>query len=140
MEIRPIVGSATITRSLLKDRPSSPIPRRALFNPFNPRQMFAPLTANRRRWVHTYPRGPQGEALVLHHRNTSLARPKVPHQSSESTDEESGYPFGMSNSPNTPKPVAISPTTTVTGCVVLLEAFQWVVCTEMADSQQTVDK
>nr|XP_026695007.1 GATOR complex protein DEPDC5-like isoform X2 [Ciona intestinalis] len=40
---------------------------RALFNPFKPSHMYARLTANRRRWVHTYPRGPQGEALVLHH-------------------------------------------------------------------------
>ena len=90
-----------MTRSVLDDGPPSPVTRRALFNPFNPLQMFAPLTANRRRWVHTYPRGPQGEALVLHHRNPSIIRLRSQQQASESTDDESGliYPFGVSSSP-----------------------------------------
>ena len=110
-EVRPIVGSATVCRSVLKDGPSSPIPRRALFNPFNPLQMFAPLTANRRRWVHTYPRGPQGEALVLHHRNSSMIK-VAPHQNHEGFDDESGLvqSFGSSISPSdASRPVASSP-------------------------------
>lgn len=95
-----MIGSATMYRkSVFGDDVSPPTSRRALFNPFNPLQMFAPLTANRRRWVHTYPRGPQGEALVLHHRSSSKNRMRTTsHRESESTDEEVTL-HGASGSP-----------------------------------------
>ncbi|XP_076800550.1 GATOR1 complex protein DEPDC5-like isoform X1 [Clavelina lepadiformis] len=72
LDLRPIIGSATNSRTCHGYRKNDTVTqRRSLFNPFNPSYMFAPLTANRRRWVHTYPRGPQGEALVLHHENAN---------------------------------------------------------------------
>ncbi|XP_042300181.1 GATOR complex protein DEPDC5-like [Sceloporus undulatus] len=42
-------------------------PQRALINPFAPSRMPMKLTSNRRRWVHTFPVGPSGEAIQIHH-------------------------------------------------------------------------
>ncbi|XP_053225605.1 GATOR complex protein DEPDC5 isoform X1 [Podarcis raffonei] len=42
-------------------------PQRALINPFAPSRMPMKLTSNRRRWMHTFPVGPSGEAIQIHH-------------------------------------------------------------------------
>ncbi|XP_039240167.1 GATOR complex protein DEPDC5 isoform X9 [Pipra filicauda] len=58
------VGSA---ESLLHIRPGGYTPQRALINPFAPSRMPMKLTSNRRRWMHTFPVGPSGEAIQIHH-------------------------------------------------------------------------
>uniref|UniRef100_A0A8C3V3M6 DEP domain-containing protein 5 n=1 Tax=Catharus ustulatus TaxID=91951 RepID=A0A8C3V3M6_CATUS len=58
------VGSA---ESLLHVRPGGFAPQRALINPFAPSRMPMKLTSNRRRWMHTFPVGPSGEAIQIHH-------------------------------------------------------------------------
>ncbi|XP_053135498.1 GATOR complex protein DEPDC5 isoform X4 [Hemicordylus capensis] len=58
------VGSA---ESMLHIRPGSYAPQRALINPFAPSRMPMKLTSNRRRWMHTFPVGPSGEAIQIHH-------------------------------------------------------------------------
>ncbi|XP_007170693.2 GATOR complex protein DEPDC5 isoform X7 [Balaenoptera acutorostrata] len=58
------VGSA---ESMLHFRPGGYVPQRALINPFAPSRMPMKLTSNRRRWMHTFPVGPSGEAIQIHH-------------------------------------------------------------------------
>uniref|UniRef100_A0A8C2G3Z1 DEP domain containing 5, GATOR1 subcomplex subunit n=1 Tax=Cyprinus carpio TaxID=7962 RepID=A0A8C2G3Z1_CYPCA len=58
------VGSA---ESTLHIRPGGYTPQRALINPFAPSRMPMKLTSNRRRWMHTFPVGPSGEAIQIHH-------------------------------------------------------------------------
>uniref|UniRef100_A0A8D0AUJ9 DEP domain containing 5, GATOR1 subcomplex subunit n=1 Tax=Sander lucioperca TaxID=283035 RepID=A0A8D0AUJ9_SANLU len=58
------VGSA---ESTLHIRPGGYTPQRALINPFTPSRMPMKLTSNRRRWMHTFPVGPSGEAIQIHH-------------------------------------------------------------------------
>uniref|UniRef100_A0A8C2TM73 GATOR1 complex protein DEPDC5 n=1 Tax=Coturnix japonica TaxID=93934 RepID=A0A8C2TM73_COTJA len=58
------VGSA---ESMLHIRPGGCTPQRALINPFAPSRMPMKLTSNRRRWMHTFPVGPSGEAIQIHH-------------------------------------------------------------------------
>ncbi|XP_043924800.1 GATOR complex protein DEPDC5 [Protopterus annectens] len=58
------VGSA---ESMLHIRPGGFTPQRALINPFAPSRMPMKLTSNRRRWMHTFPVGPSGEAIQIHH-------------------------------------------------------------------------
>nr|XP_061792421.1 GATOR1 complex protein DEPDC5-like isoform X1 [Nerophis lumbriciformis] len=58
------VGSA---ESTLYIRPGGYTPQRALINPFTPTRMPMKLTSNRRRWMHTFPVGPSGEAIQIHH-------------------------------------------------------------------------
>ncbi|XP_012729054.2 GATOR complex protein DEPDC5 isoform X5 [Fundulus heteroclitus] len=58
------VGSA---ESTLHIRPGGYTPQRALINPFTPSRMPMKLTSNRRRWMHTFPIGPSGEAIQIHH-------------------------------------------------------------------------
>ncbi|XP_069071195.1 GATOR1 complex protein DEPDC5 isoform X2 [Pleurodeles waltl] len=58
------VGSA---ESMLHIRPGMYTPQRALINPFAPSRMPMKLTSNRRRWMHTFPVGPSGEAIQIHH-------------------------------------------------------------------------
>ncbi|XP_060048727.1 GATOR1 complex protein DEPDC5 isoform X2 [Erinaceus europaeus] len=58
------VGSA---ESMLRVRPGGCAPQRALINPFAPSRMPMKLTSNRRRWMHTFPVGPSGEAIQIHH-------------------------------------------------------------------------
>uniref|UniRef100_A0A8B9LZB8 DEP domain containing 5, GATOR1 subcomplex subunit n=1 Tax=Astyanax mexicanus TaxID=7994 RepID=A0A8B9LZB8_ASTMX len=58
------VGSA---ESTLHIRPGGYTPQRALINPFAPSRMPMKLTSNRRRWMHTFPVGPTGEAIQIHH-------------------------------------------------------------------------
>ncbi|XP_029971281.1 GATOR complex protein DEPDC5 isoform X3 [Salarias fasciatus] len=58
------VGSA---ESTLHIRPGGYTPQRALINPFTPSRMPVKLTSNRRRWMHTFPVGPSGEAIQIHH-------------------------------------------------------------------------
>ncbi|KAM4728180.1 GATOR1 complex protein DEPDC5 isoform 3-T3 [Anableps anableps] len=58
------VGSA---ESTLHVRPGGYTPQRALINPFTPSRMPMKLTSNRRRWMHTFPVGPSGEAIQIHH-------------------------------------------------------------------------
>ncbi|XP_072570483.1 GATOR1 complex protein DEPDC5 isoform X2 [Paramormyrops kingsleyae] len=58
------VGSA---ESTLHVRPGGYAPQRALINPFAPSRMPMKLTSNRRRWMHTFPIGPSGEAIQIHH-------------------------------------------------------------------------
>ncbi|KAM9844724.1 LOW QUALITY PROTEIN: GATOR1 complex protein DEPDC5 [Aulostomus maculatus] len=58
------VGSA---ESTLHIRPGGYTPQRALINPFTPSRMPMKLTSNRRRWMHTFPVGPTGEAIQIHH-------------------------------------------------------------------------
>ncbi|KAM9101364.1 GATOR1 complex protein DEPDC5 isoform 2-T2 [Sarcophilus harrisii] len=58
------VGSA---ESMLHVRPGGYAPQRALINPFAPSRMPMKLTSNRRRWMHTFPVGPSGEAIQIHH-------------------------------------------------------------------------
>ncbi|XP_031984368.1 GATOR complex protein DEPDC5 isoform X11 [Corvus moneduloides] len=58
------VGSA---ESMLHIRPGGYAPQRALINPFAPSRMPMKLTSNRRRWMHTFPVGPSGEAIQIHH-------------------------------------------------------------------------
>ncbi|MEQ2294190.1 GATOR complex protein depdc5, partial [Ameca splendens] len=58
------VGSA---ESTLHIRPGGYAPQRALINPFTPSRMPMKLTSNRRRWMHTFPVGPSGEAIQIHH-------------------------------------------------------------------------
>ncbi|XP_049553989.1 GATOR complex protein DEPDC5 isoform X9 [Orcinus orca] len=58
------VGSA---ESMLHFRPGGYMPQRALINPFAPSRMPMKLTSNRRRWMHTFPVGPSGEAIQIHH-------------------------------------------------------------------------
>ncbi|XP_066544990.1 GATOR1 complex protein DEPDC5 isoform X2 [Amia ocellicauda] len=58
------VGSA---ESTLHVRPGGYTPQRALINPFAPSRMPMKLTSNRRRWMHTFPMGPSGEAIQIHH-------------------------------------------------------------------------
>ncbi|XP_052422960.1 GATOR complex protein DEPDC5 isoform X9 [Carassius gibelio] len=59
-----MVGSA---ESTLHIRPGGYTPQRALINPFAPSRMPMKLTSNRRRWMHTFPVGPSGEAIQIHH-------------------------------------------------------------------------
>jgi len=106
---QPVVGSAHTSHAQVKGSTFNPSQLRALFNPFNPSHMYAPLTANRRRWVHTYPRGPQGEALVLHHQNSYTRSISRSRQVSESTEEDltgsmtfSGFAASPSSPSNTP--------------------------------------
>ncbi|XP_040859563.1 GATOR complex protein DEPDC5 isoform X1 [Ochotona curzoniae] len=58
------VGSV---ESMLHVRPGGYTPQRALINPFAPSRMPMKLTSNRRRWMHTFPVGPSGEAIQIHH-------------------------------------------------------------------------
>ncbi|EPY81081.1 DEP domain-containing protein 5 [Camelus ferus] len=58
------VGSV---ESMLHVRPGGCPPQRALINPFAPSRMPMKLTSNRRRWMHTFPVGPSGEAIQIHH-------------------------------------------------------------------------
>ncbi|XP_076018332.1 GATOR1 complex protein DEPDC5 isoform X4 [Genypterus blacodes] len=58
------VGSA---ESTLHIRLGVYTPQRALINPFTPSRMPMKLTSNRRRWMHTFPVGPSGEAIQIHH-------------------------------------------------------------------------
>ncbi|XP_013864451.1 DEP domain-containing protein 5 [Austrofundulus limnaeus] len=58
------VGSA---ESTLHIRPGGYTPQRALINPFTPSRMPMKLTSNRRRWMHTFPVDPSGEAIQIHH-------------------------------------------------------------------------
>nr|XP_015221430.1 PREDICTED: DEP domain-containing protein 5-like [Lepisosteus oculatus] len=58
------VGSV---ESTLHVRPGGYTPQRALINPFAPSRMPMKLTSNRRRWMHTFPVGPSGEAIQIHH-------------------------------------------------------------------------
>uniref|UniRef100_A0A8D0HIE0 DEP domain-containing protein 5 n=1 Tax=Sphenodon punctatus TaxID=8508 RepID=A0A8D0HIE0_SPHPU len=58
------VGSV---ESMLHIRPGGYTPQRALINPFAPSRMPMKLTSNRRRWMHTFPVGPSGEAIQIHH-------------------------------------------------------------------------
>ncbi|XP_068195944.1 GATOR1 complex protein DEPDC5 isoform X2 [Antennarius striatus] len=58
------VGSA---ESTLHIRQGGYTPQRALINPFTPSRMPMKLTSNRRRWMHTFPVGPSGEAIQIHH-------------------------------------------------------------------------
>uniref|UniRef100_A0A8C9VBS2 DEP domain containing 5, GATOR1 subcomplex subunit n=1 Tax=Scleropages formosus TaxID=113540 RepID=A0A8C9VBS2_SCLFO len=58
------VGSA---ESTLHVRPGGYTPQRALINPFAPSRMPMKLTSNRRRWMHTFPIGPSGEPIQIHH-------------------------------------------------------------------------
>ncbi|KAI4876342.1 hypothetical protein NFI96_017807 [Prochilodus magdalenae] len=58
------VGSA---ESTLHIRPGGYTPQRALINPFAPSRMPMKLTSNRRRWMHTFPVGPSGEPIQIHH-------------------------------------------------------------------------
>nr|XP_033812560.1 GATOR complex protein DEPDC5 isoform X2 [Geotrypetes seraphini] len=58
------VGSA---ESMLHIRPGGYTLQRALINPFAPSRMPMKLTSNRRRWMHTFPVGPSGEAIQIHH-------------------------------------------------------------------------
>ncbi|XP_061588667.1 GATOR1 complex protein DEPDC5 isoform X4 [Cololabis saira] len=58
------VGSA---ESTLHIRPGGYSTQRALINPFTPSRMPMKLTSNRRRWMHTFPVGPSGEAIQIHH-------------------------------------------------------------------------
>ncbi|KAM3865836.1 GATOR1 complex protein DEPDC5 [Diretmus argenteus] len=58
------VGSA---ESTLHIRPGGYTPQRALINPYAPSRMPMKLTSNRRRWMHTFPVGPSGEAIQIHH-------------------------------------------------------------------------
>ncbi|XP_028328449.1 GATOR complex protein DEPDC5 isoform X2 [Gouania willdenowi] len=58
------VGSA---ESAPHVRPGSYSLQRALINPFTPSKMPMKLTSNRRRWMHTFPVGPSGETIQIHH-------------------------------------------------------------------------
>ncbi|XP_077413370.1 GATOR1 complex protein DEPDC5 isoform X3 [Vanacampus margaritifer] len=58
------VGSA---ESTLYIQPGGYTPQRALINPFTPTRMPMKLTSNRRRWMHTFPVDPFGEAIQIHH-------------------------------------------------------------------------
>ncbi|XP_077391855.1 GATOR1 complex protein DEPDC5 isoform X4 [Festucalex cinctus] len=58
------VGSA---ESTLYIQPGCYTPQRALINPFTPTRMPMKLTSNRRRWMHTFPVDPFGEAIQIHH-------------------------------------------------------------------------
>uniref|UniRef100_UPI00358EC276 GATOR1 complex protein DEPDC5 isoform X3 n=1 Tax=Myxine glutinosa TaxID=7769 RepID=UPI00358EC276 len=58
------VGSAD---SQLRTKLSGLPPQRALINPFAPSRMRMKMTSNRRRWMHTFPMGPSGEAIQIHH-------------------------------------------------------------------------
>ncbi|XP_057684486.1 GATOR complex protein DEPDC5 isoform X1 [Corythoichthys intestinalis] len=58
------VGSA---ESSLYLQPGGYTPQRALINPFTPTRIPMKLTSNRRRWMHTFPVDPFGEAIQIHH-------------------------------------------------------------------------
>ncbi|XP_061694755.1 GATOR1 complex protein DEPDC5 isoform X5 [Syngnathoides biaculeatus] len=58
------VGSA---ESTLLIQPGGYTPQRALINPFTPARIPMKLTSNRRRWMHTFPLDPYGEAIQIHH-------------------------------------------------------------------------
>uniref|UniRef100_A0A3Q2Y6N2 DEP domain containing 5, GATOR1 subcomplex subunit n=1 Tax=Hippocampus comes TaxID=109280 RepID=A0A3Q2Y6N2_HIPCM len=58
------VGSA---ESTLYIQPGGYTPQRALINPFTPTRIPMKLTSNRRRWMHTFPLDPLGEAIQIHH-------------------------------------------------------------------------
>nr|XP_049602672.1 GATOR complex protein DEPDC5 isoform X1 [Syngnathus scovelli] len=58
------VGSA---ESTLYIQSGGYTPQRALMNPFTPTRMPMKLTSNRRRWMHTFPVDPFGEAFQIHH-------------------------------------------------------------------------
>jgi len=55
---------------------SNKIRSRQLFNPFNPSNMDTPKNSNRRRWGHTYPKGSNGQAIVLHHQDKKKKKKK----------------------------------------------------------------
>ncbi|KAB7503203.1 DEP domain-containing protein 5 [Armadillidium nasatum] len=46
-------------------------PGRSLINPFNPSHVTIKLTSNRRRWIHTFPKGPTGVLIQQHHYQVS---------------------------------------------------------------------
>uniref|UniRef100_A0A670ZYA4 DEP domain containing 5, GATOR1 subcomplex subunit n=1 Tax=Pseudonaja textilis TaxID=8673 RepID=A0A670ZYA4_PSETE len=60
------VGSAE-SRLHIRSAGGGYTPQRALINPFAPSRMPMKLTSNRRRWMHTFPVGPSGEAIQIHH-------------------------------------------------------------------------
>ena len=41
--------------------------KRAIVNPFDPKQSYSSLTAHQRRWMHTFPRNKSGIAFQVHH-------------------------------------------------------------------------
>ncbi|KAK3608532.1 hypothetical protein CHS0354_010391 [Potamilus streckersoni] len=65
---RPVVGSAGSPLGHHSKRHHMMLKkRRALINPFAPSRMQFKMTSNRRRWVHAFPRDPQGVAVQTHH-------------------------------------------------------------------------
>ncbi|XP_071946548.1 GATOR1 complex protein DEPDC5-like isoform X2 [Antedon mediterranea] len=64
---RVIVGSASAIHTHPNVSPTNNRIKRTLINPFAPSCATIRLTSNRRRWVHTFPQGPSGEAIQLHH-------------------------------------------------------------------------
>ncbi|KAF7223401.1 GATOR1 complex protein DEPDC5 isoform X2 [Nothobranchius furzeri] len=76
------VGSA---ESTLHIRPGGYTLQRALINPFTPSRMPMKLTSNRRRWMHTFPVGPSGEAIQIHHQTRQNMAELQGSQHSDST-------------------------------------------------------
>ncbi|CAH1232894.1 DEPDC5 [Branchiostoma lanceolatum] len=90
-----VVGSASPTdRSKLFPAsafPKVPTRKRALINPFAPSRLLVRLTSNRRRWTHTFPLGPTGEAMQHHHHKKS----PVPEELAVAMDATSPPSKGM---------------------------------------------
>ncbi|KAG8455834.1 hypothetical protein GDO86_001871 [Hymenochirus boettgeri] len=100
------VGSA---ESMLHIRPGGYQPQRALINPFAPSRMPMKLTSNRRRWMHTFPVGPSGEAIQIHHQTRqniaelqSNGRREAAHSSAELLELAYHEATGRHGGPRTP--------------------------------------
>ncbi|XP_071790249.1 GATOR1 complex protein DEPDC5-like isoform X2 [Asterias amurensis] len=52
-------------------------------NPFVPASLTTKLTPDRRRWTHTFPHGPHGDVIQLHHKHSSLTSESTGNSSSD---------------------------------------------------------
>ncbi|KAM4708788.1 GATOR1 complex protein DEPDC5 isoform 2-T3 [Discoglossus pictus] len=100
------VGSA---ESMIHIRPGGYHPQRALINPFAPSRMPMKLTSNRRRWMHTFPVGPSGEAIQIHHQTRQnmaelqgSSQRETAHSSAELLELAYHEATGRHGSPRTP--------------------------------------
>ncbi|XP_033102141.1 GATOR complex protein DEPDC5-like [Anneissia japonica] len=93
---RLIVGSASAIHCFPNISPTNTHNKRALINPFAKSCAAIRLTSNRRRWTHTFPQGPSGEAIQLHHRRRDGTECSDDEQNLmlELSDSGSGQPQG----------------------------------------------
>ncbi|XP_071488216.1 GATOR1 complex protein DEPDC5-like [Diadema antillarum] len=102
-----VVGSTGAIHNVGNQTGQNP-PSRALINPFGTSNMMVKLTSNRRRWTHTFPQGPTGATIQVHHRHQTPYHQSIPfhlphqaqyHQSNHRTHRNS---VTQGSSPSSP--------------------------------------